>query len=78
MPELAIEVLRRRDLPSRDPARGGRFDRLVFYRVENDASRVYTVELPAETWSQQLERDAIARAERERRLATPTRYSVPG
>ena len=76
MAETTIEVLRRRDVLSRDPARAGRLDRLIVYRVNADPTQVFVVELPAESWSEKAEQDAIAKAERDRRLTAPRRFTL--
>jgi hypothetical protein len=52
-----ITILDVHDLPSPDPARLGKTDRLVIYST--DAAHRYAVRLPAETFSEDALRAAI-------------------
>ncbi len=60
---------------SADPNRQGKVDRWVTYRREDQT--LGFVPVPDETYSLAAAQAAVARAEQERRLASPIKFTVP-
>ncbi len=60
---------------SADPTRQGKIDRFVTYRGEDQV--LHVTALPDETFSLKAAEAAVYKAEAERRLATPHKFSTP-
>ncbi len=64
-----------REVPSGDPARVGKYDKLVMY--EFDPMRRYIIKIPAEEFTEQLMLEAIKRDVAERAQFTGKEYEIP-
>ncbi len=70
----AIEIIGSETTFSTAPGRQGKVDRLVVYRTDDGLTR-FTV-VPDEGYTLQVAEAAVRKAEAERRLATPHRFTV--
>ncbi len=73
MPQL--EILGSERTFSPDPTRQGKVDRVVTYRREDQTLGVVLV--PDEGFSLQVAQAAVTKAEQERRLAQPHKFTIP-
>lgn len=71
-----IEVVSRRAVFSASPARVGKQDRLIIYRVDGDPLATFFVTVPDETWSEALEEQEIRKAELDRKLPAPRTFNI--
>ncbi len=73
MPQLEILGSERTFTP--DPMRQGQLDRVVTYRREDQTLGMVLV--PDAGFTMQAAQAAVAKAEQERRLAQPLKFSIP-
>ncbi len=73
MPQL--EIIGSEATFSPSPTRQGKLDRVVTYRREDQTLGMVLV--PDEGFTVQAAQAAVAKAEQERRLAQPIRFSIP-
>ncbi len=71
----ALEIIGMERAFSADPARQGKIDRYVTYRREDQT--LGFVPIPDETFTVEGAKAAVAKAEAERRLATPIKFTTP-
>ncbi len=71
----AYEIIGTERAFSADPARQGKIDRYVTYRREDQT--LGFVPVPDETFTIQGAQAAVAKAEAERRLAAPIKFTAP-
>ncbi len=70
-----LEILGSERTFSPDPTRQGKLDRVVTYRREDQTLGMVLV--PDELFSAQTAQAAVAKAEQERRLGTPIKFTIP-
>jgi hypothetical protein len=62
--DITVKILDKRDFPSSDPKRIGKFDTVVTYQI--DAFHTYLVTIPKETFNDQTLAEAIKKDIEER------------
>jgi hypothetical protein len=62
--DITVKILDKRDFPSSDPKRIGKFDTVVTYQI--DAFHTYLITLPKETFSDSALAEAIKKDIEER------------